>query len=488
MQTSSFSELPGETFANPNEASSSGRKNNKNSALSKQGYKAKMKYFEANFDGLVGPTHNYAGLSIGNVASLSNAKNSSSPRQAAKQGLSKMKALHDLGLVQGVLAPQERPDVYTLRRLGFTGTDAQVIEKAAKQAPAVFKAVCSASSMWTANAATISPSADTADGKVHFTPANLTNKFHRSLEPITTGKILQAMFRNPQHFAHHTHLPDNDHFGDEGAANHTRLCSAYGKQGVELFVFGRYAFDSSKPAPKRFPARHTLEACEAVARLHGLSAEHVVYMQQNPDVIDQGVFHNDVIAVGNQNVLFYHQQAFIDSQQKLTELQRKFGHDTELHLIEVKDSEVSVAEAIKTYLFNTQVVTLPGGEMAIIAPTECQDNPAVSAYLAALIERNTPIKQIHYYDVKQSMRNGGGPACLRLRVAMSEQEKQAVNPNVLMNDALFTRLNQWVDKHYRDEISEADLADPQLLQESRTALDELTQILDLGSVYQFQQE
>lgn len=445
-----------------------------------------MKFFEANFDGLVGPTHNYAGLSIGNVASLSNAKNTSSPRQAAKQGLSKMKALHDLGMVQGVLAPQERPDVYTLRRLGFSGSDAQVITNAAKQAPAVFKAVCSASSMWTANAATISPSADTADGKIHFTPANLTNKFHRSLEPVTTGNILQAMFRNPEHFAHHTHLPDNDHFGDEGAANHTRLCSAYGKRGVELFVFGRYAFDSSKPAPKRFPARHTLEACEAVARLHGLSDEHVVYMQQNPDVIDQGVFHNDVIAVGNQNVLFYHQQAFVDSQTKLNELRRKFGNDSELFLIEVKDSEVSVAEAVKTYLFNTQVISLPNGEMAIIAPTECQESATVSAYLNELKQRNTPIKDIHYYDVKQSMRNGGGPACLRLRVAMSEQEKQAVNQHVLMNDQLFATLNNWVDKHYRDEISEADLADPQLLQESRTALDELTQILNLGSVYPFQ--
>ncbi|MDX1678035.1 N-succinylarginine dihydrolase [Arsukibacterium sp.] len=445
-----------------------------------------MKYFEANFDGLVGPTHNYAGLSVGNVASLSNANNTSSPKQAAKQGLQKMKALHDLGLVQGVLAPQERPDVYTLRRLGFTGSDSDIITSAAKQAPAVFRAVCSASSMWTANAATISPSADTADNKVHFTPANLTNKFHRSLEPQTTGRILQAMFADPKHFAHHQHLPDNDHFGDEGAANHTRLCSDYGKKGVELFVFGRYAFDQSKAAPKRFPARHTLEACEAVARLHGLSNDHVVYMQQNPDVIDQGVFHNDVIAVGNQNVLFYHQQAFVDSQQKLAELKRKFGNDSELFLIEVSDKEVSVQEAINTYLFNTQVITLANGEMAIIAPTECQDSPTVSRYLADLTTRGTPIKKVHYYDVKQSMRNGGGPACLRLRVALSEQERQAVNQHVLLNETLFTTLNQWVDKHYRDQISEADLADPQLLAESRSALDELTQILNLGSVYPFQ--
>lgn len=445
-----------------------------------------MKFFEANFDGLVGPTHNYAGLSIGNVASLNNAKNTSSPKQAAKQGLQKMRSLSELGLVQGVLAPQERPDVYTLRRLGFTGTDSEVISKAAKQAPAVLKAVCSASSMWTANAATISPSADTADGKIHFTPANLTNKFHRSLEPLTTGRILKAMFSDDKHFAHHQHLPDNDHFGDEGAANHTRLCSAYGNAGVELFVYGRYAFDSSKPAPKRFPARHTLEACEAVARLHGLSENGAVMMQQNPDVIDQGVFHNDVIAVGNQNVLFFHEQAFVDTQSKLDEIRRKFGSAADLHFIEVKTSEVSVAEAVKTYLFNTQLVTLPNGDMAIIAPTECRDSDTVSAYLEQLTGRGTPIRQVHYFDVKQSMQNGGGPACLRLRVAMSDAEHQAVNPAVLMNDSLFVRLNQWVDTHYRDQISEADLADPQLLIESRQALDELTKILKLGSVYQFQ--
>lgn len=445
-----------------------------------------MKYFEANFDGLVGPTHNYAGLSIGNVASLNNAKNTSSPKQAALQGLQKMKALADLGMVQGVLAPQERPDVYTLRRLGFSGSDAEVIAKAAKQAPAVFRAVCSASSMWTANAATISPSKDTQDGKIHFTPANLTNKFHRSLEPETTGRILKAMFNDERHFAHHQHLPDNDHFGDEGAANHTRLCGEYGEAGVELFVFGRYAFDYNKPAPRNFPARHTFEACEAVARLHGLSDDKVVYIQQSPEVIDQGVFHNDVIAVGNQNVLFYHQQAFVDSSQKLDEVKRKFGDKSELHLIEVLDHEVTVQQAIQTYLFNTQVITLPSGEMAIIAPTECRDHPQVAAYLEQLTGRGTPIRQVHYYDVKQSMRNGGGPACLRLRVAMSEAEKQAVNPNVLLDETLFKRLNLWVNTHYRDEISEADLADPLLLNESRTALDELTKILQLGSVYQFQ--
>lgn len=445
-----------------------------------------MKAYEANFDGLVGPTHNYAGLSLGNVASLNNARNHSSPKQAAKQGLQKMKALHDLGMVQGVLAPQERPDINALRRLGFSGSDAEVMQNAASKAPEIYRAVCSASSMWTANAATVSPSADTADGKIHFTPANLTNKFHRSLEPETTGRILQAMFANPQYFAHHQHLPDNDHFGDEGAANHTRLCSDYAKEGVELFVYGRHAFDSSKPAPQRFPARQTLEASQAIARLHGLNEQNAVFLQQNPAVIDQGVFHNDVIAVGNRNVLFFHEQAFLNKQQGLQEIQRKFGDASPLHFIEVADQQVSVADAISTYLFNTQLINLPDDKMVIIAPTECQEHAGVYRYLSELCQQNTPIKEVKYFDVKQSMQNGGGPACLRLRVVLTEQERAAVNPAVLMSDQLFTTLNNWVDKHYRDRLTEADLADPQLLIESRTALDELTQILKLGSVYSFQ--
>ncbi len=445
-----------------------------------------MQAYEANFDGLVGPTHNYAGLSLGNVASLNNARNHSSPKQAAKQGLQKMKALHDLGMVQGVLAPQERPDISALRRLGFTGSDSEVIRTAASKAPEILRAVCSASSMWTANAATVSPSADTADGRVHFTPANLTNKFHRSLEPTTTGRILKAMFANEQYFAHHQHLPDNDHFGDEGAANHTRLCSDYAKSGVELFVYGRYAFDSSKAAPQRFPARQTLEASQAVARLHGLSEANTVFLQQNPAVIDQGVFHNDVIAVGNRNVLFFHEQAFLNTQQGLQEIQRKFGDSSPLHFIEVAAKQVSVTDAISSYLFNTQLINLPNDEMVIIAPTECQENPAVYRFLTELCQQNTPIKQVKYFDVKQSMQNGGGPACLRLRVVLNAQERAAVNPAVLMNDQLFSTLNNWVDKHYRDKLTEADLEDPQLVIESRSALDELTQILKLGSVYQFQ--
>lgn len=445
-----------------------------------------MSGYEINFDGLVGPTHHYAGLSFGNVASTNNRNNLSNPKLAAQQGLLKMKALADLGLKQGVFAPQERPHVPTLRRLGFSGSDSDVIAAAMRVAPALLSALSSASSMWTANSCTVSPSADSADGRVHFTAANLNNKFHRSIEHQTTSRILQAMFNHDVYFAHHEALPEAALFGDEGAANHNRLGGAYDQAGIQVFVYGQQQLGGTV-APKKFPARQTREASEAIARLHGLHADRTVFVQQNPEVIDQGVFHNDVIAVSNQQVLFHHQQAFLNQSQALAEIREKMaaiGQD--FVAIEVPEQRVSVQDAVSTYLFNSQILTRPDGAMTLVVPEESRQNTAVWAYLTDLLQMGTPIDQIKVFDLRESMRNGGGPACLRLRVALNDAELAAVNPNIMMNDALFSTLNQWVERHYRDRLAQDDLADPQLLIESRTALDELTQILGLGSVYHFQ--
>lgn len=446
-----------------------------------------MSAHEVNFDGLVGPTHNYGGLSYGNVASQSNSQAVSSPKEAALQGLAKMKALMDMGFQQGVLAPQERPNVAALRSLGFAGTDAQVIEKAARDAMPLLAACSSASSMWTANACTVSPSADTADGRVHFTAANLNCKFHRSIEHPTTSRVLAAMFADERHFAHHAALPAVAQFGDEGAANHTRFCKGYGEAGVEFFVFGRSAFDSRFPAPSRYPARQTLEASQAVARLHGLSEAGVVYAQQNPAVIDQGVFHNDVIAVGNGEVLFHHQDAFLETDKVLAELHDKLGRvGGRFQAVCVPREAVTVEDAVRSYLFNSQLLSRADGSMLLIVPEECRNNVRVWHYLQTLTAEDGPIREVKVFDLKQSMQNGGGPACLRLRVALKDNELAAVNPGVILTPSLYDTLTAWVEKHYRDRLSESDLADPQLLTECRTALDELTQILKLGAVYPFQ--
>lgn len=446
-----------------------------------------MKCCEVNFDGLVGPTHNYGGLSYGNVASQSNSQQGSNPREAARQGLAKMKALMDMGFTQGVIAPQERPDVAALRALGFAGSDEQVIQRAARDAMPLLVASCSASSMWVANAATVSPSADAADGRVHFTAANLNCKFHRSIEHPTTSRVLAAMFNSEAHFAHHAALPAVAQFGDEGAANHTRLCRDYGEPGVEFFVYGRSAFDTRYPCPQKYPARQTLEASQAVARLHGLGEEGVVFAQQNPAVIDQGVFHNDVIAVGNGEVLFHHEDAFLDTRALLAELQAKLARrGGALQAICVPRNEVQVEDAVRSYLFNSQLLSRADGSMLLVVPEECRANPRVWQYLQGLTASGGPVAQVQVFDLKQSMQNGGGPACLRLRVALKQHELAAVNPGVIMTAQLYETLTQWVDRHYRDRLVERDMADPQLLTECRTALDELSQILKLGSVYPFQ--
>ena len=341
--------------------------------------------------------------------------------------------------------------------------------------------------MWVANAATVSPSADTADGRVHFTAANLNCKFHRSIEHPTTSRVLQAMFADASHFAHHEALPAVAQFGDEGAANHTRLCRDYGEAGVEFFVYGRSAFDARVPAPQKYPARQTLEASQAVARLHGLSEQGVVFAQQNPAVIDQGVFHNDVIAVGNGELLFHHQDAFLDSDRVLAELQTKLAaRGGRLQAISVPRADVCVDDAVRTYLFNSQLLTRADGSMLLVVPEECRANPRVWSYLEQLTGQGTGIAEVKVFDLKQSMRNGGGPACLRLRVALKAEELAAVNPGVILTPALHDTLNDWVERHYRDRLVEADMADPQLLIECREALDELTRILRLGSVYPFQ--
>ena len=439
---------------------------------------------EANFDGLVGPTHNYAGLSWGNVASKSNVRSVSNPKEAALQGLAKMKRLADRGFVQGVLPPHERPHIPTLRALGFTGSDRDVLSAAAKQSPSILAAASSASTMWTANAATVSPSADTSDHRVHFTPANLSAKFHRSIEHVVTGRALKSIFADDAWFAHHPALPSVSQFGDEGAANHTRLCGGYGEPGVELFVYGQIAFNEQAPAPKLYPARQTLEASQAIARLHGLKDSHVVFAQQNPEAIDAGVFHNDVIAVGNGNALFYHELAFLDEETVLADIRSRLT-GAELEAVRVTSEQVPLEDAVASYLFNSQLLNTPDG-MMLAVPGECREIASVSRYLDELVNDSGPITSVEVFDVKQSMRNGGGPACLRLRVVLNDDELKAMHHGVLLTDSLYERLTTWVEAHYREELSQEDLGDPMLLDEVRKALDELTGILGLGSIYDFQ--
>lgn len=436
---------------------------------------------EYNFDGIVGPTHNYAGLSAGNVASTTNRHCASNPRAAALQGLEKMKRVAALGVAQAVLPPQRRPCFRFLRNLGFVGTDRELIEKAAASDPGLLAAAYSASSMWTANAATISPSADCEDGRLHISVANLTSMPHRALEPRSTQSVLQFVFADRARFVVHPPLVGGSSLADEGAANHMRICSKHAVSGLEIFVYGRSSESAVNNAPRRYPARQSREASKAIARRHRLPADRVVFVQQNPVAIDAGVFHNDVIALSNENVLLYHEQAFADSD--ATILQRGTQSDragsSGLFTQRIATSDLSLDDAVKSYFFNSQLLTRGDGRMTLLCPAETQEIDSARRCAEAILAADNPIDAVEFIDLRQSMHNGGGPACLRLRVVMTPAEAAAIHPGVLFTDELYRRLTEWVRRHYRERISPEDLRDWSLAEESHAALNELIGILGL---------
>jgi succinylarginine dihydrolase len=436
---------------------------------------------ELQFDGLVGPTHNYAGLSSGNVASARHRGEVSNPRAAAREGLEKMRFVRRLGGRQAVLPPHDRPSLASLRRLGFAGTDERVIAAAGAGDGFYLRLCSSASAMWTANAATVAPSCDTADSRVHLTPANLQQMFHRAIEAPTTTRILRAIFADPGHFLVHDPLPGGGQLADEGAANHTRLATSRGS--AHVFAWGRSSWEAIA-GPRRYPARQTREASHAVARLHGLDPSRVFFPRQHPDGIDAGAFHTDVLAVGTGRFFMFHELAFVDGRGLVEDLDRALGD--EVFVVHATAAELALTSAVAAYPFNSQILALEDGGLVILAPQDACEDASARAFLERVAGSGGPVRAVHYIDVRQSMRNGGGPACLRLRVPLSPEEERSLGARVLLDDALDEALTAWVDRHYRDHLDPHDLADPALARESMTALDELTHLLRLGSVYDFQ--
>jgi succinylarginine dihydrolase len=406
-----------------------------------------MSMREINFDGIVGPSHNYGGLSLGNLASARNLGKVSYPRAAALQGLEKMRANLALGLAQGIFLPQPRPARAWLAELGTS------VEKAD---PALLANAMSASPMWAANAATVSPAADTADGRTHLTVANLRTMVHRSHEwPATLAQLRLAF----AHDAFAVHGPVPPTFGDEGAANHMRLCAAHDHPGVEVFVYGV----TGGP----FPARQHVEACKAIARRHRLDPDRTLFVAQSEEAIAAGAFHNDVVAVANERVLFAHEQAFAERDGFLDQLEKRFP---DLELVEVPADAVSLEDAIRSYLFNAQLVTAPGGGTTLIVPEEARETPPVWSWLQHHLAGNGAIRDVKVVDVRQSMANGGGPACLRLRVVC---DPATVDPRFLVDEAKLDRLAGVIARTWPEEIAVEALGDPALIRDVERAREAL---------------
>jgi succinylarginine dihydrolase len=398
---------------------------------------------EINFDGIVGPSHNYAGLSPGNLAATRSAGAVSYPRAAALQGLDKMRANLALGLVQGILLPHPRPDHAWLASLATTHAGA---------APHSQAQAMSASAMWAANAATVSPAPDTGDGRCHLSVANLATMPHRSHEWPETLRQLRLAFADDS-FAVHPPVPAP--FGDEGAANHMRLCADHGAPGVQVFVYGI--------AGGPFPARQHRDASEAIARRHRLDHARTLFVQQSAAAIAAGAFHNDVVAVANEHVLFAHEQAFEHRDAFHADLRRLLP---EVELIEVPAARITLEQAIRSYLFNAQLVTLPAGGMALILPSEAREEPVVWGWLTELVAGNGPIRRLEVVDVRESMANGGGPACLRLRVAC---DPASVDPRFLVDEGKLDRIAAVIRAEWPESIDPAALADPALVRQVERA-------------------
>jgi len=415
-----------------------------------------MALVEINFDGIIGPSHNYSGLSLGNLAAAAHAGEVSHPREAALQGLAKMRHNLALGLAQGFLLPLPRPSAKFLGALAaMPETD-----------PALTAAAWSASAMWAANAATVSPAPDCADGMCHVTPANLVTMPHRSHEWPDTLRQLALAFADKQHFA--VHPPILPTFGDEGAANHMRMCASHDAPGLEVFVYGRFG------GP--FPARQNEQASRAIARGHGLDPARVLFVEQSADAIAAGAFHNDVVAVANERVLFCHEQAFAQPDETYAAIRAALP---EAEIVIVSASAVSLADAVASYLFNAQLVTLPVGGMALIVPTEAANRPAVARYLADLVEGNGPIREVLPVDVRQSMANGGGPACLRLRVVA---EPATIDPRFLLDEGKAEVIADVIASHWPEAIAPGDLTSPALASQVVHARQTLLHALELGEL------
>jgi succinylarginine dihydrolase len=424
---------------------------------------------EYNFDGLIGPTHHYGGLSSDNKASQTYRSHISNPKNAALQGLEKMKVLYDLEIHQAILPPLIRPNLNLLESMGINVKNSVSLRNAYSEMPDILSAAFSASSMWVANAATVSPSSDTQDGKLHITIANLQSHLHRKIESPETLRLFNTIFGNDTYFQIHPPLPSTHSLRDEGAANHTRLIGN-DEKGIHIFSH----------SPEHIGRQGHL-ASETIARNHKLDPNKTFYLEQSAHCIQKGVFHNDVIATGNNHLYLYHETAYENSNLVIAEIIDSLKEQNiKIIFKKILEKEISLKTAIDTYLFNSQIVISPTFNNCLIAPIECKENPQVFDYINCLIyDPNIPIDHVEYVDLRESMRNGGGPACLRLRIPLNKTESRAIHQGVLFNDDLYGNIKACITQHYSEKLCLKDFTDTQFIKDLKKTYREIYDILGL---------
>lgn len=467
---------------------------------------------EINVDSLVGPTHHYSGMGVGNVASMEHRYRPSSPKRAAMEGLNKAWLVAQTGVPQFLLPPLRRPRLDVLARYGFSGTVQDQLDAAFREDNSLISSVYSSSFMWAANAATVTAASDSSDGKMHMTIANLSSSLHRAIEADERYRQLVWFFQHLRdEVMVHPALPGCVPLRDEGAANHMRLSAAGSTAGFNVFVHGD-APDGILPEDNslngdlqrmRFMPRHTLAASRMIQRHHRLDSRSTFHLQQHPCAISAGVFHNDVIATSHQNLMIHHEMAFTANWlETVAELQESFRLVTGIELIRVmvRESDLSLQDAVRSYLFNSQLIgpssvpvtedgnnrraEIPDSQlprMLILSPQQCREIPAAERLINRWIDDPTnPIDQVVYVDLRQSMAGGGGPACLRLRLPVDPAWISKLPNTCRLDDTLYSLLMETIDRYYPEQLTIDSLASQEFAKQSWNAGLEISKVMEAG--------
>ncbi len=430
---------------------------------------------EINVDGLIGPTHHFGGLGVGNLASHASQYRPSNPRAAALEGLAKMQLLSELGIPQFYLPPLTRPNWGWLESLGYAGDRADILKRCYDDSPQLLSAAYSSAFMWTANAATVAPACDTLSQCLTLVPANLCCNLHRGQESLARMHQLRDMLRDVSNASVTEPLPSVFPLRDEGAANHMRLCNRHGDLAVHLFVYG-------PPVENRvgtFIARQSELASRQVALQLQLDREACCFAQQTPEAIEAGVFHNDVIATSHADLLIYHELAFADHANVVEDLshkyQRRIGHA--LQGLCVHSRELPLDEAVRTYLFNSQIVNSDSDTMQLICPSQCRDSSPTRALIDRWIaDPSNPIQRVHFLSLNQSMANGGGPACLRLRMMVDDAQLKELGARYRIDEARIALLSDIIEQNYPERFCIEDMTRLDFAEHSQTTVDTIERL------------
>lgn len=422
---------------------------------------------EINVDAVVGPTHHFGGLGVGNLASQQHAQRISYPRAAALEGLKKAALVASLGIPQFLFFPPVRPQLEWLHELGFPLESSAQLAAARQAVPTAFSAAFSSAFMWAANSATVSPACDTGDHCLHFTPANLISSWHRGIEAAERSADLKELCAALSQCHIHRPLPPIIPLRDEGAANHMRLCDGTGYHGLHVFVYGED--ESGGGQTPRFLPRQTRAACEAIARRHRLDPARTFYLQQHPAAISAGVFHNDVIATSHYDILLHHELAYLDAELELQRLEARFLQITggPLQRVQISNADLPLEDAVSSYLFNSQIVSPTvtagsshGPRMAIICPQQCREIATAHRVVRAILAASdNPIEEVHWVTLEQSMANGGGPACLRLRVPVPTADIERLPTRWRLEGRLEEHLATAIERWYPETLSLSDFCE-----------------------------